>query len=324
MGTRESVLAALEARRGEYISGAALADTLSLTRNAVWKAIAALRAEGFAIDAATNRGYRLRETGGRITERSLRRYFGGAPLDIHAHRTLDSTNSAARALAESGAKELTLVVAEEQSAGRGRQGRAFYSPGGTGVYFSVILRPAVTADRAALITTAAAVAVAGAIEEITGRRAGIKWVNDVFVDGKKVCGILTEAALDMESGGVEYAVLGVGVNISPPEGGFPPELDGAAGAIFGGEPVPDARERVVAATLLRFLAFYKNLTDKTFLDEYRARSVVLGRDVIVNPEGKAERARAVEIDDELRLVVVTDGGARRALSSGEVRIRVTE
>ncbi|MDR0862438.1 MAG: biotin--[acetyl-CoA-carboxylase] ligase [Oscillospiraceae bacterium] len=326
METKQKVLELLERQRGEFTSGEQLAATLAVSRNAVWKAIDALRGDGFEIDAATRRGYRL--AGGAMSEWSVARHLADAQLPfalskILVSRSTDSTNAAARALAAAGAGEGTLVVAEEQTAGRGRQGRAFYSPSGTGVYFSVVLRPKLAADRASLITTAAAVAVAGAIEELSGGAASIKWVNDVFVNGKKVCGILTEASLDMESGGVEYAILGIGVNLAPPHGGFPPEIADIAGAVFADSPPPsDARERIVAGTVARFLSFYAELERKPFLDEYRARSFIVGRDVILNPDGEAEMARALSIDDDLRLIVRTADGATRALSSGEVRLKV--
>ena len=154
-------------------------------------------------------------------------------LDVRVYRTISSTNTVLKALAADGAGANLALVAEHQTAGRGRMGRSFCSPSGTGLYFSLLLRPKVPAAEAMSITACAAVAVSRTIEELTGRSTRIKWVNDILIGQKKVCGILTEAGIDAETGMLRYAVIGVGINVREPEGGFPPEIAGIAGAVTG-------------------------------------------------------------------------------------------
>ena len=173
-----------------------------------------------------------------------------------------------------------------------------------------------------MITAAAAVAVASAIEAVTGTDAAIKWVNDVYCRGKKVCGILTEGAFDMESGGMQYVVLGIGVNVTAPAEGFPEDLTQKAGAVYEAEePAPETRSRMIAEILKRIRPFYENLSERPFLDEYRARSFIIGQELDVISMDTSTRALALEIDDQCRLVVRYGDGTIKTLSSGEVSIR---
>jgi BirA family biotin operon repressor/biotin-[acetyl-CoA-carboxylase] ligase len=171
------------------------------------------------------------------------------------------------------------------------------------------------------ITAAAAVAVAESVEAVSGERAGIKWVNDVFRGDKKVCGILTEGSVDMESGSLEYAVLGIGINVAEPEGGFTGELSDVAGAVFPsrGAP-PDIRNRLIADVLTRFESYYSAPDERRFLSAYRERSIVLGREVDILSGDDVRRALAVGVDDECRLIVRYGDGSSEALSAGEVRL----
>ena len=215
-------------------------------------------------------------------------------------------------------------MAEEQTAGRGRLGRSFYSPAGTGVYFSLVLRPAFSAAESSLITTCAAVAAAGAMEEISGHPTQIKWVNDIYTAGRKVCGILTEAAIDMESGGLQYAVLGIGINLLKPENDFPEEIRDRAGALFTDDADGDFRCRLVAEILNRFMANYRNLTEKRFLEEYRRRSMLTGQEVEILRGGTVVPAKALGIDDDFGLIVEYPDGRQEHLGSGDVSVRKTQ
>ena len=198
MTVKQQVLAALESETGADLSGQALADQIHVTRAAVWKAIRALQEEGYQISAQTNRGYRLVGKPDHINMERLRPFLHQSSgfYQLVTARTLDSTNDAAKQLAAQGAPEGTIVFAEQQTAGKGRMHRAFFSPAGTGIYMSLILRPAIPAEEALFITTSAAAAVAEAIESVAGKAAGIKWVNDVFCEGKKVCGVLESTRLN--------------------------------------------------------------------------------------------------------------------------------
>jgi BirA family biotin operon repressor/biotin-[acetyl-CoA-carboxylase] ligase len=325
MTTKEGVLELLEERRGEFVSGRELSQKLDVTGSAVWKAVVALRDVGYDIEAVTNKGYRLDEGCDVLSWVSLSKHLGAdSPFDLQVYKSVTSTNALVKEAAAADAPEGVLIVAQGQTQGRGRQGRTFYSPDGTGVYFSLLLRPHLTARDATRITGAAAVAVCQAIESVTGQSSGIKWVNDVYLNDKKVCGILTEASFDMESGGMEYVVLGIGINVAPPSGGFPPELTDIAGSVCGDTYEPGTRERRVSETVTRFWGFYKNLNAKAYLNEYRQRSILKRRDVLFTMGGVETSARVIRIDGDMRLVVRLQNGETLALSSGEVRINAKQ
>ena len=222
MSVNEEVLACLEQEKGAFISGEALAQRLGVSRNAVWKAIKALEAQGYAIEGVTKKGYRLAQACSILSAAAVRRYAGSSVTSIEYHDSIDSTNNRAKALAAQGAPHGTLVCAIAQTGGRGRFGRVFHSPEGSGIYISFVLRPKMPAERAVMLTSMTAVAVARAIEQLADVQVQIKWVNDLFIDGKKTCGILCEAGMDFESGQLEYAVVGIGVNVGKMT--FPEEL----------------------------------------------------------------------------------------------------
>jgi len=256
-----------------------------------------------------------------FTEAAVRRYTA---LPVRIFDCVPSTNTLARELAAAGAPHGTVIAAAAQSAGRGRLGRSFASPAGTGLYVSVILRPDFPAEQIMRITTAAAVALCRALESMGVRDTSIKWVNDVFRGPRKIAGILTEAAFASD-GTPAYAVLGVGVNLSPPPQGFPPEIAEIAGAAFDA-PIPDGRARLLGALLDEFFALYGDLAAPrcAHMDEYRRRCFVIGRDVTVIAAGGTQQyaARAAALDDECRLIVHLPSGEERVLATGEVSLRM--
>lgn len=210
------------------------------------------------------------------------------------------------------------LLARSQSAGRGRMGRQFYSPEGTGLYMSVLLRPSLPAGDLTLITPAAAVAVRRAIEELSGEKARIKWVNDVLLRGYKVCGILTETAF--RGGETDYVVLGVGVNVCPPREGFPEELRDVAGAVLRHFD-PEARWSLAALILRHFFAIFEALPDRGFVEEYRRANTVLGREVDIISGGISRPAFVLDIDNDCSLRVRYPDGAEGTVSAGEVSVR---
>ncbi|MDR3311072.1 MAG: biotin--[acetyl-CoA-carboxylase] ligase [Oscillospiraceae bacterium] len=248
-----------------------------------------------------------------LSENEIRKALGGTAAPLYVKRVTGSANDDAAALARSGAPEGTLVAAAEQTSGRGRNGRAYYCPAGSGVYFSVILRPE-RPDGAALtrVTPYAAVAVCRAVEEVCGASAEIKWVNDIIVRGKKVAGILAEA-----HGGA--VILGVGVNVAVPDGGFI-GLPGA-GAVTDAPP-RFARERIAGVAVRQFFELYRAADDDAVLEEYRSRSAVIGRAVTAAIGGAEETVFAAAIDGEFRLVIRRAGGETLALGSGEIRVKL--
>ena len=321
--TRDRVLDCLKMNKGSFFSGGRLAGELGLSRTAVWKAVRQLRDEGFLIESSPKKGYRLRSEGDALSESGIRTYLRHPDLCLKVYRTIGSTNTALRQLAESGAREGTVLLAEEQTAGKGRLGRSFYSPAGSGLYMSLLLRPSFSAAEATRLTACAAVAVAEAIESLTGDRTEIKWVNDVLLNGRKVCGILTEGSIDCETGGMQYVIVGIGINVRPPADGFPEELSGIAGSIrdgqSGGE---DLRSRLAASVLDRLMDYYERFPDDGCHEAYRARSAVLGRAIRILPLGADPiPATAVDIEPDYRLRVRLSDGTERLLGTGEVSIR---
>ena len=288
--TRQALLQALSAAGGAYISGQQLAGQLGVSRAAVHKAAAALTAQGYALEAVSRRGYRL--LGG---DPFCAEAVGPYPAPVQVYDTLESSNRTAKLLALDGAPHGTLVLTAHQSAGRGRLGRVFESPAGKGVYLSVLLRPAVPAASAQTATIGAAVAVCRAVQELCGLELGIKWVNDLYYQGKKVCGILTATAAD-----------------------WPPELAEKAGSLYPGGPAPVSRAALAGAIARQLLALCPAFD---CLDEYRARCFVPGHWVTVCTGTETYAAKALAIDEEGRLVVQRENGRPQALHCGEVTTR---
>ncbi len=259
----------------------------------------------------------------RLTESSVRRFLpADTPVTVlTVVDTIASTNTALREAAHAGAPHGTVLIASSQTAGRGRRGRTFFSPDGTGLYISVLLRPSIAAERAVRITTAAAVAAADAIAQVTGKECAIKWVNDLFLDGKKVAGILTESALHTD-GTLAYAVLGIGINVAPPAGGFPPEIAEIAGAILP-SPIENGRAKLAASFLTEFFRRYGEIADEqpAYMEEYRRRCFVIGHRVEVIRGEDRYGATAIAVDDDAGLIVRRDDGTEEVLSSGEISIR---
>lgn len=323
MTVKDRVLTVLEARRGEWFSGEGLARELGVSRSAVWKAIRQLREGGYPIQAAPNRGYSLGQDSDLLSAQSIGQYLTVPGLDVEFLPVVTSTNDPLRQAAEEGAPEGKVMAAAEQTAGRGRRGHSFYSPPDAGLYLSLLLRPRLSAPEALSLTTCAAAAVALAVEECAGIPARIKWVNDVFCRGKKVCGILTEASLDLESGGLQYAIVGIGVNLYPPAGGFPEELADIMGSVYTEKPRGyECRSRLAGSILNHFFRFYQNIADKPFFEDYRKRSFLLGQEIEILERGQVRRALALDLEPDFSLRVREADGTERVLSSGEVRARV--
>ena len=315
MAIKNDVAALLEQHRGTAVSGQELADTLGVSRAAVWKAIKQLQQEGYRISAATNRGYILGQDTDVLTEAGIRLYLPEKYCDVpvEVFRSVDSTNNAAKAAALRGAPHGTIIAADGQTAGRGRFGKSFYSPAGTGLYMSVILKPHKPLSDCTFITMAGAAALVEGIERICGISLGIKWVNDIFFRGKKIAGILTEAISDFESGIAETVIVGMGINISTSD--FPEDIAGLAGSLG----VFTERSRL-CAEVASLLLDYSNSGDRTALLEiYRRRSILPGREITFLQNGTIRKGRAAEIDSDGCLVVETADG-REVLRAGEVSV----
>ena len=321
MTTKEAVLQALRGTNFP-LSGERLARQLGISRNAVWKAIRGLQKDGCRISASTRLGYRLVEMPDMLSEAEIARYLAQEEIGRHMeiHPELDSTNNRAKQLAAQGAPHGTLVAADSQTAGRGRFSRQFYSPLHSGIYMSLILRPALPAERAVMITSLAAVAAARAIESLADVEVGIKWVNDLYINRRKCCGILCEASMDFESGGLEYVVVGIGVNVA--RMAFPEDLKDIATSVGNECGLPVSRNRLIAEIANQIAALYPDLAEGGFMAESRQRSIVIGKEITVLGSGNPYTATATDIDGQGRLIVRRPDGRTEALNSGEISIKL--
>lgn len=321
MKTKDIVLRELERNRANYISGQELAERLNISRTAIWKAINSLKESGFQIESQTKLGYKLVESDDKLSDEGIRKGLRDElkDIDIVIYDEIDSTNTEAkRRLYSSDVKDFTVIVADMQKGGRGRTGKSFASPKGSGVYFSIILHPKDSYDFSYfdLTTVKAAVAVAEGIRESTGKQAEIKWVNDLFFKGKKICGILSELDADFESRSVKSVIVGIGINVNKPKDDSFKDLKDIAGYIG-----TDVIRNEILSSILN--AFYENnyvKSGKEIIDYYKKHSLVIGRDLSFVLNGKKYSAKGVDINDKGNLIVDT-GSERLTLSSGEVSIK---
>ena len=323
MSVKDEVLKELENNKGDYISGGQLADNLGVSRNSVWKAIKALEKSGYEINAIPNKGYCLAEKNDILSSYSIKQHLKNPHLDISVFSSVTSTNTILKEMAEQGAKEGTVIIAEEQTAGRGRTGKQFYSPKGPRIYISILLRPDIPAEESLFLTTSAAVATARAIEDVSDKRALIKWVNDIYLEDKKTCGILTEGAFNVETGKLDYAIVGIGINVCIPDGGFPDNIKDIATAIFDKQTDSINKRSILIANLLDyFMEYYKDFKSKSYVKEYIERSMIIGKTITVIEGSKTSVAKAIDIDKNCRLKVQFEDGTTKWLSSGEVSTKI--
>ncbi len=245
-----------------------------------------------------------------------------AGVRLHVFDSVTSTNDLLRDAAANGAPEFTVFAAKQQTAGKGRQGRQFYSPPQTGLYLSILFRPQIRPEDTLALTPMAAVAAADAVEQCTGQKVQIKWVNDLLLGGKKICGILAESQFS-DADTLDYVIVGIGINLLEPPQGFPPEIKDIAGAVYPQNADAEAAFRDCAAALISALMReYRGLTEKRYLAGYRSRLCMLGQTVTVCENGTERPAQALAVDDDLRLLVRYPDGTEQWRATGEIRIRI--
>ncbi|MBQ9205540.1 MAG: biotin--[Treponema sp.] len=354
MSTKNQVLKALDSlKNGEFCSGEELAAACSVSRAAIWKAIKSLEDDGYKIQAVTNRGYRILSHPDTLNSDELVRLISDvsqSPVHAFTFDSIDSTNSEAKRRAvEVGAfrdsegnlcekaksAHISLFAAEMQTGGKGRLGRTFVSPADVGVYFSLLYSPKKGVKNPALYTAAAAVSVSRTISKLYGEEPCIKWVNDVFLNGKKVSGILVEGISNFETGIIDAAVVGIGINIRKNQ-----NLSGEITKIIGSieeaksaknEEMPHVtKNELIAEVIKNLIQFYDSFesddekTQSEMIAEYRASSLLIGKKVTVNPVAGSDfesySATVREISPEIKLVVETEHGEVKKLSSGEVSL----
>jgi BirA family biotin operon repressor/biotin-[acetyl-CoA-carboxylase] ligase len=318
--SEELVLSFLAEAVDEFVSGEAISDKLGLTRAAVWKHVAALRAQGYRIDAVPARGYRLAGVPDRLTPLEIRPLLNTHDVGrvVHWYEELESTNDRAKELAEEGAEHGEVVIAESQTAGRGRRGRTWVSPARKSLYFSVVLRPDLPPARAPELTLVTSVAVCEALRQ-AGVDAQIKWPNDLLASGRKIAGILAELASDPDR--VQWVVVGVGVNLNARAEDFPADLRGEATSVLleRGQPAPRALFAAACFTALEtWLDRHAEGGFGAVRDEWRRSSATLGHEVSVRLDDREVVGTAEDLDETGALLVRTSAGLERILS-GEVR-----
>ncbi len=325
MSLKTEVLSALEQHKGEYVSGQQLADSLNVSRNAVWKVISMLKKQGYKLDCSTKLGYCLNADNDILSQVGINKYLGNFAdkFQVLVYDEVTSTNTLLKNLAEQGAAEGSVVVASMQSQGRGRSDREFFSPSGSGVYFSLLLRPKIYAEKALNLTAIAGVSLVDAIKSITGLKTQIKWVNDVYYLDKKIAGILSEASLNFEDGMLSYVVVGIGVNLYYPQNDFPKSIKDKAGCLItDAKSIPDLKNQIVAETLIKIIEYSAKLPENTFLQKYKDYQWLTGKEVyILKGDEILGEASVIGIDDQCRLILKNKNGEELKLSSGEVSIK---
>lgn len=241
-------------------------------------------------------------------------------LNITIFDELDSTNNYLKKLGSQGKKEATLVIAESQTGGRGRMGRSFYSPNDTGVYFSLLLCPEFSAEKSLFLTVMAAVSVAETVMQYTKDDVKIKWVNDIYIDGKKVCGILTEGSINADKK-LDYAVVGIGINVIASENGFPDDIKNIATAIFTENTEGNIKEKIVADVVNKFFDMY-NGKDTDYVNRYKEYSYLTGKEINIISADSVRLATVLGITDDCHLLVKNENDEIEEISSGDVSVRV--
>lgn len=319
---KEEILRLLRSADG-YISGQELCNRFGVSRTAVWKAINQLKEAGYEIEAQQNKGYKLMAAPDLMTEAEIKSlmHTEWVAKEVLYFDTIDSTNTKAQELAEKGYPSGTLVVADKQESGKGRRGRSWVSPSGTGIFMTLMIKPDINPNNASMLTLVAALAVAKAITSVTGEEAMIKWPNDIVVNGKKVCGILTEMNAQFDY--INNIVVGVGINVHNES--FPEEISQMASSLMieaGGKRFH--RAQIIAETMLYFEQYYD-----TFLKTQDLSALVREYDELLVNRNKSVRVldpkepfdgKAMGITPKGELIVDT-WESRKLVSSGEVSVR---
>ncbi|MFD0897028.1 biotin--[acetyl-CoA-carboxylase] ligase [Loigolactobacillus binensis] len=316
MSTQEKLLTLLLEQPTKYLSGEQLGQQLGISRTAVWKAIQALKTAGYQLETKPHQGYRYRPTdllSAPVIRQTLNAALKTLPLNIY--QQLPSTNQTAKKAAADNLATPQVFIADQQTAGYGRYGRTFVSPEQKGIYLSLLLQPTQPLADVGLLTTAVATAVFRAIKDTTGIEVDIKWVNDLYYQGKKICGILSEAITDFESQQISHLVIGIGLNFAA-SATIPTALQAKVGALFQGQP-PLTRNQLIGAILNQFFDLFQTYQNGAFLTEYRAHSLLLGHQVSLQQGQQTVMGTVTDINNNGELVLTTATGPQ-TFSSGEV------
>ncbi|HOJ09192.1 MAG TPA: biotin--[acetyl-CoA-carboxylase] ligase [Clostridiales bacterium] len=324
------ILEILKNNKGNFISGELLSSELGVTRTTIWKHIKDLKVEGYNIESSSKKGYVLVDIPDILNAYEIGYNLHTECLgkEIYCLQSVDSTNIYSRKIAHEGCKDGTVVVADLQTAGKGRLGRAWDSKDRKGIWMSVVLKPAILPSKVQVITLAASIAVVSGIMQAAGISTGIKWPNDIILDGKKVCGILTEMSSELDR--VNHIILGIGLNVNHDEEDFPPELRGKATSLKihklseGISGKWFRRSDIIKGILENLEESYNYIKDgrtDVLLEKWREFSITLGKEIRVVSENGEYRGIALGITEDGKLVVKGEDGATHQFISGEVSVR---
>lgn len=322
MSTKEQVLQFFEQNRNKDVSGQQLAEKLHVSRTSIWKAVKSLQAEGFLIEATTNKGYKLSTENDLLSKAAVLPLLKEIPDYFEVYSSVDSTNNLAKEAINHETFATGLIISEEQTEGRGRLGRDFYSPKHNGIYLSLIYTNVSNPDPT-FLTTAAAVSVCQGIEDWSDKEPVIKWVNDIYLDNKKIGGILTEGIMNFETGLIETVIIGIGLNVYLNQDGFPESISTIAGTLFEKKQTERTRNQLVASIINHFTLIYKK-NDFSHLKEYRKRCFVLGKKISFEENKQTFYGKALEVDDKGGLKVKLTNGQLRTLRFGEISTTIYE
>lgn len=349
--TKQSVLKILynnldNNSKNKYVSGNDIAKKLDVSRNAIWKNVKLLQEEGYNIESINNKGYKLITNTDILCKEGVEYYLNNNFFDVEYFSSISSTSAMLKTFAEknyiSNVLEGKVFLASHQTNGKGRRGREFFSPDGTGVYFSILLKPSIAPRDTNLITILSSIAVCESIEEVlinntkSNIKPQIKWVNDIFINNRKVGGILTEASLTLENQDVNYIILGIGLNVYKPskEIGFPEDIKNIAGYMFEDykeAEVNDFRNKLVYKILTKFYSYYKDLdlyldnSSRVVLNKYKGLSCILDKEIVIKRGVNADicrQGKVMDISEDFSLMVEFEGGEIKKLVCGEVSLKI--
>lgn len=323
---KDIILQKLKENISGYVSGEALSSALNVSRTAVWKYIKELKKDGYLIDSSTRKGYKLDFSPDILSAGELQFNLETSILGrkIFCFESIDSTNSYAKKIAAEGCEDGTVVIADVQTAGRGRLGRTWDSTGGKGIWMSVVLRPSGSLEDVQIITLAASVAVVNALKGAVGVEAGIKWPNDIILKGKKVCGILTEMSSEIDR--INYLVIGIGVNVNHNPEDFPESLRDSATSLksHSADGFILERSQIIKRILVELEVIYKKVLNGSIpeiVQAWKRYSVTLGREVKLKIKDCEHVGVAKDVTADGKLVVSCNDGIVREVMSGEVQVR---
>lgn len=322
---KDEVIKYLEANIGKLISGGELSKNLNVSRTAIWKAINALKDEGYNIESKKNEGYILNTNNNILSKEIIKKNttakIFGKEIDIL--KTVDSTNNYLKLKAQDKADEGLVAIAEQQTDGKGRKGKSFFSPAGSSIYMSVLLKPKIKISNINLITIIAAISVVEAIYNTTEIQTSIKWVNDVMYNNKKLCGILTEASIEGESGDINYIVLGIGINVKKIN--FPDDIKNVATSLGNITSIDYNRNELIGQLLTQLENNYNKLFSNNqceLINSYRNYLSMLGNEINVILSDSTYRAKALDIDENAHLIIQLPSGEITKINCGEISIKL--